>query len=342
MIEKNAYPHHRVCGEYVSNEVLAYLLTLGIDPFEHGAQRIDYFEISHSTGKIIKTKLPLGGFGISRFAFDNLLYEAVKDRASVIFDSVEEVKDNGSNFLVRTKKGKDISANFVVGAYGKRSNLDIFLNREFISHKSPWLGVKCHYEYDYPRDTVALHNFNGGYCGLSMTEANLVNACYLTTFQSFKKFNNIDAFQAEEMSRNPHLKDFFKSAKPVFDRPLAISQISFDKKSPVENHIFMVGDSAGLIHPLCGNGMAMAIRSGQIFSELFLKSRKSNPTDRMQLENSYTKNWNKEFAKRLQMGRFIQKMLLYPPSSKLGFAAAHLFPAIVPAIIQRTHGRVAP
>jgi len=30
----------------------------------------------------------------------------------------------------------------------------------------------------------------------------------------------------------------------------------------------MIGDTAGLIHPLCGNGMAMAIHSAKIASEL--------------------------------------------------------------------------
>jgi flavin-dependent dehydrogenase len=30
----------------------------------------------------------------------------------------------------------------------------------------------------------------------------------------------------------------------------------------------MIGDTAGLIHPLCGNGMAMAIHSAKIVSKL--------------------------------------------------------------------------
>ena len=42
---------------------------------------------------------------------------------------------------------------------------------------------------------------------------------------------------------------------------------SFAPKKPVEEHILMSGDAAGLITPLCGNGMAMAIRSAKILSE---------------------------------------------------------------------------
>src|SRR5690606_24208169 len=72
LIEKNSYPHHKVCGEYVSNEVLPYLNRLGIDPFSLGAKKISNFEITNSKGVPVKTKLPLGGFGISRYCFDNL------------------------------------------------------------------------------------------------------------------------------------------------------------------------------------------------------------------------------------------------------------------------------
>ena len=33
----------------------------------------------------------------------------------------------------------------------------------------------------------------------------------------------------------------------------------------------MCGDTAGMIHPLCGNGMGMAIASARLASELVLK-----------------------------------------------------------------------
>lgn len=203
---------------------------------------------------------------------------------------------------------------------------------------SPWLAVKTHYDFDFDEDTVALHNFNGGYCGLSKTETNTVNACYLTTFKSFKKYGDIDTFQKKELSKNPFLDEFFKKAKPVFKKPLTISQISFQKKEPVENHIFMIGDSAGLIHPLCGNGMAMAIRSAQLFSELFLKAFQKSDFDRNNLEKEYSNHWQKEFGSRLKTGRFIQRILMNPLSSKLGFSMAKSIPSLIPKLIEKTHG----
>ncbi|MGO3183116.1 MAG: NAD(P)/FAD-dependent oxidoreductase [Aequorivita sp.] len=338
LIEKNEYPNHKVCGEYVSNEVLPYLNSLGIDPMNVGAKEISKFKITDTKGSPINANLPLGGFGISRYAFDQLIYETIKNKVKVLFDTVEKVNFEKDQFCVTTQKKDVLKADYVVGAYGKRSNLDTFLKRRFMKQKSPWLAVKAHYNYEFPDDTVALHNFEGGYCGLSKTETGAVNACYLTTFKSFKNYGDIDTFQKKELSKNPFLSDFFINAKPLFKKPLTISQISFQKKEPVENHIFMIGDSAGLIHPLCGNGMAMAIKSAQIFSEFFLKSFQKNNFNRASLEADYIEKWNDEFENRLKTGQLIQRMLMNPIASKVGFAVAKTIPLVVPMIIKKTHG----
>ena len=338
LVEKNKYPNHKVCGEYVSNEVLPYLKSLGIDPISVGAKQISKFEITDTMGNPIKTTLPLGGFGISRYTFDNLLFEALKNKTDIFFETVEKVIFEENQFQITTQNKTVLFADFVVGAFGKRSNIDAFLNRKFMQKNSPWLGIKAHYDYDFPDDTVALHNFNGGYCGLSKTETGAVNACYLATFKSFKKYGNIEAFQKQELSKNPLLDKFFKNARPYFDKPLTISQISFQEKKPVENHIFMVGDSAGLIHPLCGNGMAMAIRSAQIFSGMFIQLFQKGDYDRTAMEQQYANQWHNEFDERLKAGKFIQRVLLNPNLSKAGFAMVKKFPSLVPKIIQKTHG----
>ena len=338
LIEKNEYPNHKVCGEYVSNEILSYLQSLGINPLLVGAKQISKFQITDIQGNPITAQLPLGGFSISRYAFDKLLYDAVSNNAEIIFDTVEKILFEENHFQVITQQKQTILGSFVVGAFGKRSNIDSFLERKFMGQNSPWLAVKAHYEYEFPEDTVALHNFTGGYCGLSKTETGAVNACYLATFKSFKKYGNVEAFQKNELSKNPFLDKFFSGAKPLFKKPLTISQISFQQKKPVENHIFMVGDSAGLIHPLCGNGMAMAIRSAQIFSEIFIETFQKENMDRALMEERYKTQWHNEFGERLKAGRFIQKVLMNPFASKVGFAMVKTFPSLVPALIEKTHG----
>ena len=130
------------------------------------------------------------------------------------------------------------------------------------------------------------------------------------------------------------------NAKFLFEKPLTISQISFEKKKPVEAHIFMIGDSAGLIHPLCGNGMAMAIHSAKLFCELFLRAFQQSDFHRERLEALYTRKWEETFTKRLQTGRLIQNLLLHPATANMGLKLARAFPSILPKIIKRTHGNL--
>ena len=61
-------------------------------------------------------------------------------------------------------------------------------------------------EIDFPEDLVALHNFKGGYCGVSKVENNAINLCYITNFLSFKKYKNIDDFQQKVVFQNHFLK----------------------------------------------------------------------------------------------------------------------------------------
>nr|WP_299212544.1 NAD(P)/FAD-dependent oxidoreductase [uncultured Dokdonia sp.] len=338
LIEKNPYPKHKVCGEYISNEVLSYLEKLGVYPFDHQAKKIDKFQFSSVSGATLDITLPLGGFGMSRYALDALMVnQAIKLGVYVQQATVTDVQFKEDQFQVTTNTHQKYTADYVLGAFGKRSSMDITLSRKFIKKKSAWLGVKAHYKSDFPDDLVALHNFNGGYCGLSKVETDHVNACYLADYASFKKYKNIEEYQQEVLYKNKALKHFFENSEMVFEAPVTISQISFDKKEPIVDHIFMIGDSAGLIHPLCGNGMAMAIHSAKIISSLLVQ-QKSYTLTRSQLEQHYTKAWNDAFQKRLNIGRWIQNALQHKRLTRMGVSIVSTSPYLLKTIIKSTHG----
>ena len=340
VIEKNTYPKHKVCGEYISNEVLPYLDYLGIDVFKLGAKRINKFELSTPKNKLVKANLPLGGFGISRFCLDNdLAKKAIANKAVIIQDTVEDVTFANNAFLVKTKEA-NYSSKIVIGAYGKRANLDVKLKRSFIKNKSPFLAVKTHIKGTFPEDLVALHNFEGGYCGVSKVEGNSINVCYITNFEAFKKYKDIDEFQEKVVFKNTALKSIFKNSEPVFKSPLSISQISFETKNPIENHMLMCGDTAGMIHPLCGNGMSMAIRSAQMASLLIIKFCSGEIKNRKTLEKQYIREWNAEFKLRLTTGHIVANLFSKNKLAEVLIRIVKWFPFILPQIIKRTHGKL--
>ncbi len=339
LIEQHAYPRHKVCGEYISNEVLPYLRSLGLDPFSLGATSIDKLQLTTIKNNLIEADLPLGGFGISRYTLDHALYKLACDQGlEFIEDKVTAVNFKSDRFSVTTRTGKIFKAPIVIGAFGKRSVLDKMMDREFVKHDAPYLAVKAHYEGDFPDHLVALHNFKGGYCGVSKVENDRINLCYITDYQAFKKFKNIDEFQAEVLCKNSHLKEILKHARMTFSSPLTISQISFAKKKSIEQHMLMCGDSAGMIHPLCGNGMSMAIHSAQIASEVIIDYFRSSERDRASLEKNYSSRWNVAFRSRLRTGRMLATLFRSDRMSAIMLSGLKAVPALLPQIIKRTHG----
>ena len=340
LIEKNEYPKHKVCGEYISNEVLPYLQYLEIDPFRFGAVKIDTFQLSTTTNKLISAKLPLGGFGISRYQLDFILSEkAKKNNVLIIQDTVTDVDFKEDVFSVETKNKQKFTSKICIGSYGKRSTLDVKLKRGFIKKRSPYLGVKFHVKGSFSENLVALHNFKGGYCGVSKVENNTINVCYITNFLSFQKYKNINDFEKNVILKNHFLKEIFENSTSVFEPPLSISQISFETKKPIENHMMMCGDAAGMIHPLCGNGMSMAIQSAQIASKLILNYLKGNTMNRDTLEKRYIMQWKAQFKWRLKAGHFIAMLFRNDKVASILLQVLKRLPFLLPVIIKQTHGK---
>ncbi len=340
LFECQDYPNHKVCGEYISKEVVSYLEFLGVSlpkTFE-----LNQLLLSNTKGKALRTKLPLGGLGLSRYTFDHLLYKkAMAMGTVVVHEQVTNISYELEKFEVSTESGKTFAGKIVIGAYGKRGSLDKQLKRNFIYKKSPWLGVKAHYKMEsFPDDLVAIHNFRGGYGGLSKIESGAINFCYLTTYDSFKKEGDMVRFEHNVIMKNPFLNSFLMDAKMLFDNPLAIGQISFCKKNPVENHILMCGDTAGLIHPLCGNGMAMAIHSAKIASQLIHGFFRKASFDRQKLEQEYETSWQAMFRHRLWVGRQLQQLMIHEKFSNCAMGAMACSPYILKKLIKNTHGPI--
>lgn len=341
VIEKKSYPFHRVCGEYVSNEAVPFLKASGLYPEEFKLPQVKFFEFSSRCGEATKLPLDLGGFGISRYTFDHSLY-GVAQREGVTFLLNTEVagvdfREADEQFGIATANGH-LVADVVVGAFGKRSKIDVQQARTFVRKRSPWVGVKYHIRGNHPANVVALHSFPGGYCGACNVENGLTNLCYLTHRDNLKTFRDIPEMERMVLFQNPHLRRLFAEATFVSDKPEVINEISFETKAPVENHILMAGDAAGMITPVCGNGMAIAIRSGRLLAEC-VASFCFGRISRRAMEHQYRRRWNDEFRARLWFGRHVQRLFVDRDFSRLAVKLAEWTPATARYIVSKTHGQ---
>jgi len=343
LIEKKTYPMHRVCGEYISNEVIPFLQKLDIDIDSLDVARISRVEVTAASGARFSQKLDLGGFGLSRYTFDHFLYQKAA-REGVNFKTgtrVEDIRFTGDQFEVITP-GESLIAPLVIGSFGKRSNLDQKLKRSFFYKRSPYLAVKFHMRMDFPDDLIQLNNYKDGYCGVSKTDGDRYCMCYMAHRDDLRKYGTLQALEANIIRKNPYLDKIFNEAEFLLDKPEVINEISFEKKAPVDGHILMSGDTAGMIAPLCGNGMTMAIHSAKILSQDIVthyKPGKFTLQDRAALETAYTVNWNRQFAQRLWTGRQLQRLFGNNQTTALTLHLLNALPPVARYLISKTHGR---
>ena len=102
----------------------------------------------------------------------------------------------------------------------------------------------------------------------------------------------------------------------------------------------MSGDAAQLIHPLSGNGMAMAIRSGSLQARLVDQFLTGALPNRKYLEAAYGKAWKREFRQRLRVSALLQGLLIHPRALEAGLQLASRSPYLLRTLIGKTHGRI--
>lgn len=344
LFEKEKYPYHKVCGEYISLESWDFLVALGIPLNDLQVPIIQQLVITSPNGNIFQHALPLGGFGISRYKLDWLLFElAIKAGVTVLQGTkVTDVQFGNDVFTIQTTAGV-FTAAVAAACYGKRSNLDVKWKRPFVVQKpnklNNYIGVKYHIRYPHPVDTIALHNFENGYCGISKIEDDRYCLCYLTTAVNLQNSNNsIQQMEKEILYSNPHLQKIFTQAEFLYAAPVTISQISFAHKQHVEDHLLMIGDAAGMITPLCGNGMSMALHAGKLaFMQVHLFLQKQ--ITRAEMEAGYSHNWQQQFAKRIHTGRIIQRMFGKSVVTNAFVQLVKKMPFLAKPLIRLTHGR---
>lgn len=345
LFEKDDYPRHKVCGEYISLESKPFLEKLGIPVSDIQLPHINRLLTSDVYGNAYYFTLAPGGFGISRYMLDDLLYQrAVNLGVNVLTqEKVVDITWRGTFFKIETDKGT-YHSRLSAGSFGKRSNLDVKWKRPFILRKKGklenFIGVKYHIRLPYPDDQIALHNFKDGYCGISQVEDGICCLCYLTTAANLKASGgSIAQMEKGILMQNPSLKEIFSTAEFIYPEPLVISQVSFSPKASIENHVLMLGDAAGMIPPLCGNGMSMALHSSLMAFEA-MKPYLEGQQNMEQMEQDYTSRWKKQFALRLSAGRMIQRFFGRNQTTWFFLKAMKTMPVVSRWVIRATHGEV--
>jgi menaquinone-9 beta-reductase len=341
LLEQQRYPVHRLCGEFLSIEVMHLFDRLGVLELiqQVGAHPIHSTILTTSMGASFSRQLPGIALGLSRYQLDLILFQQAAKSDATCQDgtTVQQITgDLAQGFQVHTSSDS-FQSSIVLAAFGKRSSLDSKLKRHFTQTSSPWIAFKSHCHGLDLSGTIEMHSFPNGYCGLSSIETGEVNLCWIGHQKLLE--GSPDRNLPNALKANPALRDRLQQIVIEPSSKSQLSQISFAIKGNFTDDICMIGDAAGMITPLCGDGMAMALRTAEIITPL-VNDYLEDKINKAQFKQQYQQHWQQEFRSRLQLGRFVHNAFVHPHLAHLGISACTQMPAIGDWLIRQTRGKL--
>ncbi|MGC2695741.1 MAG: NAD(P)/FAD-dependent oxidoreductase [Candidatus Angelobacter sp.] len=285
LLEKDHFPRHKVCGEFVSPESLELLRGL------LGEKQLSYHTPVSAArifvdGKTLAFPVSPAAQSIPRFELDARLFQAVQQAGALVREGVtiQQVRHEGA-FQVETTH-ETFTAKAVVNATGRWSKLTQFE----VVNKQNWLGLKAHFSEASPPQSVDLYFFTGGYCGVTPVDANTVNACAMVRADVARSLEEVFASEPRLLRRS-------RDWQPMFPA-VTTSPLYFHEPQTEADGMVLVGDAAGFIDPFAGDGISLALQSGTLAAQMltpFLRGKYSLEQARLEYQTAYRKRFVRAF-----------------------------------------------
>lgn len=213
-----------------------------------------------------------------------------------------------------------IASQLIIGA-GRAAQL--LMQKESSPPHFPFLGIKAHLKGIEPQERIDFHCFDGGYLGISSIGNGEVNVACLAKKETMNKFSSIDDFMAN--------LDCLRGAEKVFPQWLSCAVPPFGvKRWPNLPSVFFIGDAAGTIPPVTGEGLSMALSTGALVAEYVMRED----------SRGYKKAWNDSYARAIHYGLMQHHLLLHPSLTTFAMALAKEFKGMAPLIYRKTRAKI--
>jgi 2-polyprenyl-6-methoxyphenol hydroxylase-like FAD-dependent oxidoreductase len=155
------------------------------------------------------------------------------------------------------------------------------------------LGIKMHFTgVDGPRDAIELFGCRGCYGGLAAIEGNRWNAAFSVPGERVRAHRgDIDALFSELARENLSLARRVKRAERVLPW-LASALPRFAVRKQWLARVIPIGNAAGALEPIGGEGMGLALRSAELAVEAIDQSYDQwNVINERHLRRAFDKLW---------------------------------------------------
>ncbi|WP_156878269.1 NAD(P)/FAD-dependent oxidoreductase [Sphingopyxis sp. QXT-31] len=335
LIERTRETGDALCGGFLSWQTLARLEALGIDSAALGGQRVTCVRL-FAGRRSSETRLPEAALGVSRHRLDSVLQDAAMAAGAGLERGVHAtgIADGG----VQTRDGAVLDAPAIFLAAGKHGFRGFPREPAAWQREDPVMGLRlrlpAHPALDrLVGEAVELHLFDRGYAGLVRQEDGSGNLC-LAVHKS-----RLDEAGGEPAALLRMLGD----ALPQLGERLGFADWSYSvdaighvpygwRTADAAPGLFRLGDQAGVIPSLAGEGMGLAVASAEAAVAAWRRGGGDAAPD-------YQRGLAARMARPFALANLIWRLGENPRSAPAITAAASLFPSLVRSASRTTRIR---
>jgi geranylgeranyl reductase family protein len=254
---------------------------------------------------MVKKKEPFGAM-VVREKFDHGLVKLAVDSGAKFVDgkTVEDIKISKEKAKIILDDKEEIGSEIVVGADGIYST---------VAKKTGLASIKknngmCVFQ-EYKVDEKIIDRFFGKekMCHIHLKFENIPGYGWVFSKKQHLNIGVVKLYPTKINLLNVY-KDYFNLLKKdkIIPGNLKMGQCKGGALplGPLEktygNRVILVGDAAGLINPMSGEGIYYAMSSGEIAAKIISESLENGDTTEKFLAK-YQKNWNKDFGRDIKM-----------------------------------------
>jgi menaquinone-9 beta-reductase len=278
LLEREATPVTKICGEFISVEASMYLQYLGIDIIALGAHSIERVRLVRNRS-MVHTKLPFAGFGLSRRILDEaLLRHAASCGAEIRRGQAVSQARVEDGITLELGSAENIRTSTLFLATGKHDLRG--LRRRPQTTPEDLVGFKQHFRLSPAQrgemqGQVDVMLFPDGYAGLLLVEDGIANLCLLTGGERLLRTGGAWPALLQDLQQTaPHLHARLEGAVALETKPVSIYRVPYGfvhaPSSEDPPGVFRLGDQVGVIPSFTGDGMAIALHSAVMATSAYL------------------------------------------------------------------------
>ncbi len=341
LVEQKVFPRRKVCGEFVSSGARSVLDRLDVlEQFDARAgPPLQAVRASTADGRSVD--VPFGGAApraMARDQFDQLLLECAHAWGAEILQPWRVQRIVGSSatgFSLFAAGGESIRGRCVVLAHG---GLKVPRPgpRNFLCFQAHFTGV------DLPDDVTAVAGAKDMYAGVLRTSAvpgpqaaaalPRYNVAFLARRRLLADYPSGDALMEYLFRGQSAWAKMFRGAQRL-DRWNACGPARPGRGVAYHEGAFRVGNAAGEVHPLIGEGVTLALRSAALVAELLPRGLAAGDSW-AEMGRNYTVAWRREFRRRLYASNLFSSVLVHPTWGAFSGGLLRRFPRLLNAAVR--------